>query len=180
MINLVSVQSARDNLKHVKRLINTAQSEQPANNGVPIYLFGNVLADAEAFTLLEECGAQIVGEDLCTGSRLIHPIDDKGDGDVLRRLAHGVLMRPRCARTVRPSSPGQIAQDVIADAQACGAKGVICHNLKFCDPYIARLPAIREALRDASIPLLTLEGDCTLRSIGQQRTRIEAFVEMLR
>jgi len=29
------------------------------------------------------------------------------------------------------------------------------------------------------MPLLFLEGDCTLRSIGQQNTRIEAFVEML-
>jgi len=26
---------------------------------------------------------------------------------------------------------------------------------------------------------LLLEGDCTLRSIEQQRTRIEAFIEML-
>jgi benzoyl-CoA reductase/2-hydroxyglutaryl-CoA dehydratase subunit BcrC/BadD/HgdB len=38
---------------------------------------------------------------------------------------------------------------------------------------------VREALREAGLPLLVLEGDCSLRSLGQQRTRIEAFVEML-
>ncbi|MCP4693702.1 MAG: 2-hydroxyacyl-CoA dehydratase [Desulfobacterales bacterium] len=39
---------------------------------------------------------------------------------------------------------------------------------------------VRDALRHAGIPLLLIEGDCTLRSMGQQRTRIEAFIEMLR
>jgi benzoyl-CoA reductase/2-hydroxyglutaryl-CoA dehydratase subunit BcrC/BadD/HgdB len=43
-----------------------------------------------------------------------------------------------------------------------------------------RLPALRDGFRDAEVPLLVLEGDCTLRSLGQQRTRIEAFVEMLK
>jgi len=45
---------------------------------------------------------------------------------------------------------------------------------------MSRLPAIRSALRDAGLPLLLLEGDCAMRSMGQQKTRIEAFAEMLR
>jgi len=65
-------------------------------------------------------------------------------------------------------------------AQACRAHGVIGYTLKFCDPYLARLPLVRAAMKAANLPVLLLEGDCTLRSIGQQRTRIEAFIEMLR
>jgi len=38
---------------------------------------------------------------------------------------------------------------------------------------------MRAALEDKGLPLLVIEGDCTLRSLGQQRTRLEAFVEML-
>ena len=64
-------------------------------------------------------------------------------------------------------------------ARASGARGVVAHVAKFCDPYLGRLPAIREALREAGLPLLVLEGDCTRRSLGQARTRIEAFCEML-
>ena len=52
--------------------------------------------------------------------------------------------------------------------------------MKFCDPYLARIPMIRKALQNEGIPMLVLEGDCTTRSIGQQKTRIEAFIEMLR
>jgi benzoyl-CoA reductase/2-hydroxyglutaryl-CoA dehydratase subunit BcrC/BadD/HgdB len=41
------------------------------------------------------------------------------------------------------------------------------------------MPGVRDTLEREDIPFLTLEGDCTLRSIGQHRTRIEAFMEML-
>jgi len=53
------------------------------------------------------------------------------------------------------------------------------HVVKFCDPYLMRLPGLRDALEATGLPLLVLEGDCTLRSLGQHRTRIEAFSEML-
>jgi benzoyl-CoA reductase/2-hydroxyglutaryl-CoA dehydratase subunit BcrC/BadD/HgdB len=72
-----------------------------------------------------------------------------------------------------------LAQKVVARAKACKARGVIGYTLQFCDPYLARLPTISEVLREASIPLLLIEGDCTRSSIGQQQTRVEAFVEML-
>jgi len=73
----------------------------------------------------------------------------------------------------------KMADDILTRAQASGARGVIGQTLKFCDPYLDRLPMVRETLRQAGIPLLLLEGDCSLRSIEQQRTRIEAFIEML-
>jgi len=100
--------------------------------------------------------------------------------DIFVQLAKAILSQPPCARTFDPDHPGKIARDILSRASACGARGVIGHTLKFCDPYLARLPAVRDTFRDAGFPLLLLEGDCTLRSIGQQRTRIEAFIEMMR
>jgi len=147
--------------------------------GVPVYLFGNVLPEPEAFTLFESCGARIISDDLCTGSRLFSAIDI-GDGDMLLNLARGILGRPSCARTFSAERPGSLGDDVAAALKNAGARGVIGYTAKFCDPYIARLPGVRESLKRAGIPLLLLEGDCTLRSIGQHKTRIEAFVEMMR
>jgi benzoyl-CoA reductase/2-hydroxyglutaryl-CoA dehydratase subunit BcrC/BadD/HgdB len=95
-------------------------------------------------------------------------------------LAGAVLRQGPCARTFDPSRPIRIADDVLDQARAAGARGVICHTVKFCDPYLARLAAVRRTLQEAGMPFLVLEGDCTLRSVGQQRTRIEAFVEMLK
>ncbi len=155
--------------------------DRPAD-GVPLFLFGNVLPEPEIFGLLADCGADIVGEDVCTGSRLFQPIADgvPSGASPIDRLAAGLLSRPPCARTFSASHPGRIAGDMIAAARECNALGVIGHTLKFCDPYLARLPMIREAFRAEGMPLLLLEGDCSRSAMEQQRTRIEAFIEMLR
>ncbi len=78
-----------------------------------------------------------------------------------------------------PKNPGSIAQKIVERAKESNAKGVIGFTLKFCDPYLARIPMIRQALQKESIPFLMLEGDCTMGSMGQQQTRIEAFTEMI-
>ena len=158
-----------------------AESElkSPESDGIPVFLFGNVLADPEALALFESCGARIIDDDFCTGSRLFTPLEIEEEQDLLLQISRGLLTRPPCARTFDPARPLKMAEDVLARARACGARGVIGQTIKFCDPYLDRLPAVREQLREAGIPLLLLEGDCSLRSIEQQRTRIEAFIEML-
>ncbi len=151
------------------------------SGGVPVFLFGNVLPDPAAFEMFASCGAQVVGDDLCTGYRQFEKRADAGrDESVFLRMARNILEKPPCARTFSPDRPGRIAGDTLAAARQCGATGVIGHFVKFCDPYLVRMPMVREEFKKAGMPLLMLEGDCTLRSIGQQRTRIEAFIEMLR
>jgi benzoyl-CoA reductase/2-hydroxyglutaryl-CoA dehydratase subunit BcrC/BadD/HgdB len=163
----------------LERALAEPQSEDPVQDGIPVYLFGNVLADPEALELFESCSARIIEDDLCTGSRLFAPIEFDERQDGLPQISSSLLSRPPCARTFDPAQPLKLAQDILARAQASGARGVIGQTIKFCDPYLDRLPAVRQALRRAGIPLLLLEGDCSLRTIEQQRTRIEAFIEML-
>jgi benzoyl-CoA reductase/2-hydroxyglutaryl-CoA dehydratase subunit BcrC/BadD/HgdB len=163
----------------LKQTLAEAKSKTPERNGIPVFLFGNVLADPEAMTLFESCGARIVEDDLCTGSRLFSPIESGQSQDLLLQIASSLLTRPPCARTFDPGQPLKMAKDILARTRASGARGVIGQTIKFCDPYLDRLPAVRETLRQAGIPLLLLEGDCSLRTIEQQRTRIEAFIEML-
>lgn len=152
----------------------------PEADGVPVFVFGNMLADPDVFSLFEESGAMVAGNDFCTGSRLFHPVDIDRSKDIFVTISNQLLSHPPCARTFNPSSPAYIASDILSKAKACSAKGVIGHIMKFCDPYLARIPLIRKALQKEGIPLLVIEGDCTTRSIGQQSTRIEAFIEMLR
>ena len=183
LYNRASTEPIGQLLRELSRMI----SDEPkhvasAGDSVPVLLFGNVLPDPEAFSLFESCGALIVDDDFCTGSRLFSSAGQSMDEteDIFVQLAKAILSQPPCARTFDPDHPGKIARDILSRASACGARGVIGHTLKFCDPYLARLPAVRDTFRDAGFPLLLLEGDCTLRSIGQQRTRIEAFIEMMR
>jgi benzoyl-CoA reductase/2-hydroxyglutaryl-CoA dehydratase subunit BcrC/BadD/HgdB len=155
------------------------ESNDLEGDGIPVFLFGNVLAEPEALKLFESCGARIIDDDLCTGSRLFTPLEIGENQDLLAQISRSLLTRPPCGRTFDPGQPLKMAEDILQRARASGARGVIGQTIKFCDPYLDRLPAVRETLREAGIPLLLLEGDCSLRSIEQQRTRIEAFIEML-
>ena len=176
--NRVSAGSLASGLDAARRLL--AETADPQRAGLPVHLFGNVVADPEVFSMIEACGARVVSDDLCTGSRLVQPLAAPAPGATpLQALAAGLLARQACARTFRPDHPGQLGVDVVEGARRSGAAAVIAYVMKFCDPYLGRMPAVREACAAAGLPLLILEGDCTLRSLGQQTTRIEAFVEML-
>ena len=166
-------------LTRLQQVLDEPESKASQSHATPVYLFGNVLADPEAFLLFESCGARIIEDDLCTGSRLFTPLEINANEDLLLQISRSLLTRPPCARTFDPARPLKMADDILARAQASGARGVIGQTIKFCDPYLDRLPMVRETLRQAGMPLLLLEGDCSLRSIEQQRTRIEAFIEML-
>lgn len=180
LYNQASAASLDDTIKRLTEISSAPDLKASEDEGVPVYLFGNVMCDPEAFTMIESCGAVVANDDFCTGSRMFAPIEDDDTQDVYLRMAKALLLKPPCARTFDPSRPGKIADDVLKNARACKARGIIGHTVKFCDPYLERLPMIREKLKDAGLPLLLLEGDCTLRSMGQQKTRIEAFIEMLR
>jgi benzoyl-CoA reductase/2-hydroxyglutaryl-CoA dehydratase subunit BcrC/BadD/HgdB len=177
--NRASTEPVSETVQFLSQVLSQPGSESSSVNGVPVFLFGNVLAETAAFDLFDSCRLRIVDDDLCTGSRMFSPIHGSPTEQVLVRLARELLSRPPCARTVDPSRPGRLAEEIVRRALACNARGMIGHVAKFCDPYVGRLPMVSKMLRTAGIPLLLLEGDCAMRSIGQQRTRIEAFAEML-
>ena len=159
--------------------LTSAATAEGQKEGIPVFLFGNILPGEESFDLFEQCGVHVVGDDLCTGGRQIQNYGEPSENNALENLARSILSRSPCARTLRQHEPNRLAEWIVGGARESGAKGVIAHVMKFCDPYLARLPAIRNRLKEENLPLLVLEGDCSLRSFGQQRTRIEAFAEML-
>jgi len=154
--------------------------KEPAKDGrSSVFIFGNLLFDPKVYDLFEEWNVHVTASDFCTTSRFITPVDTRTDNNIFRSLADSYLKQTPCARTIDTTKPGSIAQRIVERAKSCNAKGVIGFTLKFCDPYLARIPMIRQALQKESIPFLMLEGDCTMGSMGQQQTRIEAFTEML-
>jgi benzoyl-CoA reductase/2-hydroxyglutaryl-CoA dehydratase subunit BcrC/BadD/HgdB len=177
--NEAATKPVSETIRYIENLLSNLKADEATAKSPAIFLFGNILPDKDAFELFEDCGARIVDDDLCTGSRLFQAIDITDGDDLYTSLSHSILNRRSCARTFDNTNPGKIAFDVVQRARACNASGVICHTAKFCDPYLARLPFIIETLRKEGIPMLMLEGDCTTRSMGQHRTRIEAFIEML-
>jgi len=153
--------------------------ESPKGGQSPVFVFGNLLFDPKVYDLFEKWNVHVTASDFCTTSRFVTPVDITADDNIFRSLASSYMEQTPCARTMDTTKPGSIAQKIVQRAKESNAKGVIGFTLKFCDPYLARIPMIRQALQKESIPFLMLEGDCTMGSMGQQQTRIEAFTEML-
>jgi benzoyl-CoA reductase/2-hydroxyglutaryl-CoA dehydratase subunit BcrC/BadD/HgdB len=60
------------------------------------------------------------------------------------------------------------------------ADGVIHFGLQFCQPYLMEAIPVEKALESKNIPVLRIETDYSMEDVGQLKTRIEAFAEMLR
>ncbi|HEX5634877.1 MAG TPA: 2-hydroxyacyl-CoA dehydratase family protein, partial [Gemmatimonadales bacterium] len=60
-----------------------------------------------------------------------------------------------------------------------GARGVLLHLVKFCEPELFDVPAIRAAFARRGVPVLVIEGELEAALPAQVVTRVEAFVELL-
>lgn len=152
-----------------------AASPPPPTDRPRILLTGNLIHIPDILEFIEGCGFDVVYDDTCTGSRFFELPMQKTD-DPLSNLARAYLFKPACARMMVIE---ERAKRVIEKAKEFGAVGIIHHTLKFCDTYQYDVPILKKALDDAGIRTLFIEGDCTLGSFGQLKTRIEAFAEIL-
>ncbi len=127
LYNMAVTRSFHETHRMLKGVMEEMKTPSAGYNGVPIFLFGNVLPDPEALGLFESCGARIVDEDLCTGSRVFAPIEiGGGSEEISSATGPRASRRTRCARTLLPGHPGVIAEEVLARAHACQARRRDC------------------------------------------------------
>jgi len=126
--------------------------------------------------LIKDLDGTVFTDDLCVGKRILDiPCTPEEGEDVYTYLARFYLQRAPCARM---KSSFQRIDELRELCKQQRIQGVIFFNLKFCEPWYYLGQAIREELSE--IPLLFLEGEYGASGeIGQMRTRIAAFLEML-
>ena len=148
-----------------------------------IFIWGNEIDDDAFISLIEESGAQVVMDDLCTGTRFFWD-DVPETADPLDGIAERYLAI-RCPRSNIPQEGtrerelenryGHIRR-FISD---WGADGAIFYIVRYCDTCELEGPDLREYLNGLDIPVLMIEDDYSTSTIGQLRTRVQAFLEML-
>lgn len=129
--------------------------------------------------IVESSGAVIVGEESCIGTRNIRDLVDES-GDTLEELLDALVdryMRIDCA-CFTPNK--ERLQNIVSMAQELEVKGVIHFALNFCQPYAIEAFKVGQALEAAGIPMLSLETDYSMEDVEQLKTRVEAFLEMVR
>lgn len=141
-----------------------------------IVISGGVCNMPDLYNLIESAGGVVVGDDLCTGSRGLTGLIDT-QGDPLAAIAQRYARRAICP--AKHAGIKRRGEELVRQAKAHGARGVIFIFLKFCDPHAFDYPYLKSMLADEGIPSLLIELEEQTANQGQLATRCEAFMEML-
>ncbi len=132
--------------------------------------------DPEYFQIMEDLGGLIVSDNICFGRRtFMEPVST--EGDLIHNLARAYLNRPSCPRMcLKLAERSREIKDLV---ERSGADGVVFQRIRYCDLWGGDQLDIKKKMREAGIPLLTLEREYRLSATGQLRTRVQAFLEQL-
>lgn len=130
-------------------------------------------------TVIEQTGATIVGDTLCTGTeRLFNPVEvDEWTYDgMLRALSVKYLFPSICPCFIDNSEHIDRIMELTEDFKT---DGVVYHTLRLCQQVDMEYNHISAVLKQKNIPLINITTDYSLEDEEQIKTRIEAFLEML-
>jgi benzoyl-CoA reductase subunit C len=143
--------------------------------GQRLMVLGSEDDDHEFIEMVESCGSTFVIDDHCTGTRYFWD-EVSPNGDPLTAIATRYVNRVPC-----PSKDWPVRTRVpfiLNLAKDWDVSGAVILQQKFCDPHELDIPAIKGALEDEGLTTLFLELDVTV-PVGQFKTRVEAFLEIL-
>ena len=143
---------------------------------VRLMILGSEDDDTEFLKMVESLGAIFVVDDHCTGSRYFWN-EVTPNQNPLEAIASRYVERVPCPSKDWPERTRM--EHIKKLAQDWEVQGAIVIQQKFCDPHELDIPATIESLKQIGIPAQFLEFDVTV-PIGQFKTRVEAFLEMLR
>ncbi|MBN2040298.1 MAG: 2-hydroxyacyl-CoA dehydratase [Spirochaetes bacterium] len=158
-----------------------AESNTASDNDAPRLLLAGpniAMGDYRVPELVEAAGGNIVIEEICEGVRYYWNEIEAGD-DLMKSLAKGYLTdRVPCA--FMSSSAGKRLEFMTKLISDFHVSGVIWYELLDCEVYDSEAYFFTQKLSEQNIPMLILEADYGTADIGQFKTRIEAFIEMVK
>jgi benzoyl-CoA reductase/2-hydroxyglutaryl-CoA dehydratase subunit BcrC/BadD/HgdB len=161
------------------------RGKSPLEKGPRIFIDGACLDNIELIKLVEELGGNVVADVICNGARDYFPRTEEGR-DPIDALAHRYLDKINCPKTYRENKAGTFEGDAAARFGDIGAyakefkvDGAILYVYKYCDPFGFEVPARKAYYQSIHVPLLYLEDVYSAGTMGQLRTRVQAFLEMI-
>jgi len=170
------VTSKEEHNKLLKQLLSQIENRADTpKSGTRLLVSGSVMDNTEMMKIIEDTGANVVADDLCTGSRyfwnLVNPT-----ADPLHAIANRYLNKIPCPFTVHSEDRFKHTLEM---AKNYDVEGAIIFVLKFCDTHLFDAPLLMEELKAQELPVLYLEWEHAMSGIAQMKTRIEAFIEMV-
>ena len=145
-----------------------------------VLLVGSEVDDSGLVKLIEECGAFVCCDRFCFGSfpgREEILLTDAEDA--LTQVCRHYIQHCQCPRMMNMEKVYGRKQYVADLAKEYGADGIIYQQVKFCDPWAyERTLGSAMLANDYGYPVLSVDRPYNVASsVGQMRTRVQAFVE---
>jgi len=152
-----------------------AQTPRLLLTGSPI-----IWPNYKLLNIIEEFGGIVVGDTLCSGTQhLYNPveIDEWTLQEMLKAIAERYLSPSICPCFVESNDRIDNLLQMIKDFKI---DGVIYHQLRLCQLYDLEFYKVKQILNQENIPLLRIQTDYSQEDVEQIKTRVEAFLEIIK
>ena len=147
-----------------------------------VLLVGSEVDDSGLVKLIEEQGAFVCCDRFCFGSYPGREEIVLNDSEpVLKQICRHYIQNCQCPRMMNQEKVYGRKQYVAELAKEYKANGIIYQQVKFCDPWAYERTLGASMLNvDYGYPVLSVDRPYNIASsVGQMRTRVQAFVESI-
>ncbi len=160
-----------------KTLSQLEDRKKPITGRKRLMLVGSVNDDLEFMKVIEDCGAVIVTDTLCFGSRSYSDLTEE-HGDPLFALTKRYLNHAYCPRMFGYYK--ERLKYIMDRAKEAKVDGIILQNIRFCDLHGSENGIFERDLEKEGIPCMRMEREYgPLTESGRVKMRIDAFLERI-
>lgn len=130
--------------------------------------------------IVEEMGGVVVNDESCAGERYLYdPVGNTENNlrDQMNSIASRYMAPCVCPSFTPNSDRLFMIKKMVAEY---AVDGILYHVLKGCVIYDFEVHRVEDVLKESGLPLLRIETDYNPEDVEQLRTRVEAFIEMLK
>jgi benzoyl-CoA reductase/2-hydroxyglutaryl-CoA dehydratase subunit BcrC/BadD/HgdB len=135
-------------------------------------------------SLVEEASPQgvLVADELCSSDRLLYDpvgIDEWSMNDMLNAVSERYLLASTCPCFTSADGNEDRINWLLTKVKDWNIQGVIYYVVRGCMLYAMEYTRVKKVLDRINIPVYYLDTEYTREDVGQMKTRVEAFLEML-
>ncbi len=135
-------------------------------------------------TLIEEGTPQgvLVADEMCSGERLLYDpvgVDEWSMDDMLNAICERYLMASTCPCFTSKDGNEDRINWLLNKVKEWNIQGVIYYVVRGCMLYAMEYTRVKKVLDRINMPVYYLDTEYTREDVGQMKTRVEAFLEML-
>ena len=135
-------------------------------------------------TLIEEATPQgvLIADELCSSERLLYDpvgVDEWTMDDMINAISERYLMSSTCPCFTSKDGNEDRINWLLTKVKDWNINGVIYYVVRGCMLYAMEYTRVKRVLDRLNIPMYYLDTEYTREDVGQLKTRVEAFLEML-